>query len=143
MPAWIALIRTSSLFTYKEIVMPIHYQVNHQGHFIHAVTEGDVTADEFVNYEIAHATDDRVRPPVDELFEININALKNITTDDITRIFDQRKKVPHPPQPHRCAIVVKLGDTHSWKIAKFYETMVALHAPENVIIFVAHAQNLN
>ncbi|MCP4711678.1 MAG: hypothetical protein GY869_23920 [Planctomycetes bacterium] len=115
--------------------MPINYKVNHRGHFIHAVTEGEVTADEFVDYEVAHAIDDRVHPPVDELFEIHTNALKNVTTEDITRIFNRRKTETQRPQPHRCAIVVKLGDTHSWKLAQFYEGMVALHSPENVIIF--------
>jgi len=43
--------------------------------------------------------------------------------------------MPRPPQPHRCAIVVKLGDTHTWNLAQFCENMVTLHSPKNVIIF--------
>ncbi len=115
--------------------MPITYDVYNDGHFIHAVTGGTVTAEEFIDYEIAHATDKRVRPPVAELLEIRPGACENITKDDCIRAFNKRKDLENPSTPHQCAIVVPYGETRSWDLAKFYEGMVALHLSGRVIVF--------
>lgn len=66
--------------------MPIEYSVSRDGHFIHAVVIDPVTGDEFVEYEVVHATDDRIKPPVSELLEIQNDAFRNITKDDILRV---------------------------------------------------------
>ena len=59
--------------------MPIKYSVSHDGHFIHVVASGLVTSQEFVEYEVAHAMDERIKPPVSELLEIESGALRQIT----------------------------------------------------------------
>jgi hypothetical protein len=115
--------------------MPITYTVHDGGHFINARAHGTVSPDEFVEYEIAHAIDERIKPPVSELFEIESGALKDITMDDFARIIEKRKQIKKEPKPHRCAMVVSLSDDHSWNLAKFYEKMVMLHRPEVVIVF--------
>jgi hypothetical protein len=115
--------------------MPIAYQVCNDGHVITAMADGAVTSQEFIEFEIAHAIDDRVRPPVVELFLVERNALEQITLDDMRRILDRRAEIERKPAPHRCAIVVQYGNSHSWNLAKFYEGMVMLHSPEVVIVF--------
>ena len=115
--------------------MPINYEVLNDGHFIHAKTSGKVTGKEFVDFEIAHAVDKRLKPPVKELLEIENDSLKNITENDITKVMDRREKLVNLPNPHRCAIVVSLGDIHGFDLAKYYGGMVSLHYPEDVIIF--------
>ncbi|MDY6844921.1 MAG: hypothetical protein SVW57_12605 [Thermodesulfobacteriota bacterium] len=115
--------------------MTITYSVHKGGHFIRAVASGTVTGDEFIEYEIAHAADDRIIPPVSELLEIQHGAFKNVSQDDISRALSMRKESQKLPIPHRCGIVVASRDTHAWKLAKFYETMAILHYPESVIVF--------
>ncbi len=115
--------------------MPIKYEVRNNGHFIHAVAGPAVTGDEFVEYEIAHAIDPKVKPPVYELLEIRHGACQQVTSKDMAAVLARRKEVTKPPTPHRCAIVVSHGDAHAWELAKFYEGMVRLHYPENVIVF--------
>ena len=115
--------------------MPITYDILNDGHFIYAKTYGKVTGKEFVDFEVSHAIDKRLKPPVKELFEIENDSLKNITEKDITSVIDQREKLVNLPNPHRCAIVVSLGDIHGFDLAKYYGGMVSLHYPEDVIVF--------
>jgi len=120
--------------------MPISYRVLDEGHFIHAVAKPPVTKEEFIEYEIAHAVDERIQPPLSELFEISAESLKDITMDDMKEVLKHRDKMDRPPQPHRCAIALRSLDDHSWELAKFYEGMAMLHAPESVIVF-ANVEN--
>lgn len=115
--------------------MPITYTVSIDGHFIHSKTSGRVSSREFIEFEVAHAIDKRLTPPIAELFEIENDSLKNISEKDISEVLDQREKIVNLPNPHRCAIVVALGDIHSWNLARFYEGMVTLHYPEDCIVF--------
>jgi len=120
--------------------MPISYRVLDEGHFIHAVAKTPLTKEEFIEYEIAHAIDERIKPPVSELFEISAEALKNITMDDMKEVLKYRDTMDRPSQPHRCAITLLSLNDHSWELAKFYEGMAMLHAPESVIVF-ANVEN--
>ena len=115
--------------------MPINYNILNDGHFIHAKTNGNVSSLEFVDYEITHAIDKRLKTPIAELFEIENDSLKNVTENDISKVMEQRETIVKLPTPHRCAIVVSLGDIHAWNLARFYEGMVTLHYPENVVVF--------
>ena len=115
--------------------MPISYDILNDGHFIHAKTYGNVTGKDFIDFEVAHAIDKRLKPPVVELLEIENDSLKNITEKDITSVIDRREKLVNLPNPHRCAIVVSLGDIHGFDLAKYYGGMVSLHYPEDVIVF--------
>ncbi|GEM_PF-941787 len=115
--------------------MPISYTVHDGGHFIHTIATNPLTSQEFVDYEVAHAIDIRIRQPVSELFEISAGALQHITMDDMREVLKRRSTLKRLPQPHRCAIVLYSLDDHSWDLAKFYEGMVTLHSPETVIVF--------
>jgi hypothetical protein len=115
--------------------MPVMYNVYADGHFIHAVAESPLTPQEFVDYEVAHAIDKRIKPPVSELFEVSATAFQDITMDDMKEVLRRRGEVKLLPVPHRCAIVLGSLNSHSWNLAKFYEGMVMLHSPESVIVF--------
>ena len=115
--------------------MPISYNVEAGGHFIHAIAESPLTRQEFVDYEVAHAIDRRIKPPVSELFEIAAGSCDQITMDDMREVLKRRREVKGLPTPHCCAIVVGSLDDHAWGLAKFYEGMVMLHSPETVIAF--------
>ena len=115
--------------------MPVQYRVLKDGHFIHALVTGVVSGEEFVDYEVAHAVDDRIKPPVSELLEIEHGAMRRITKDDLVRAMDRRREIAQRPVPHRCAILVSLNDTHGWDLAMFYEGMATLHFSESVIVF--------
>ncbi|MDD5723334.1 MAG: hypothetical protein PHY29_06290 [Syntrophales bacterium] len=115
--------------------MPITYEILHGGHYIHAVASAPVTGEEFVEYEIAHAIDNRIKAPLAELFEVKQGACDNITMDDMSEVIRRRKKVEKPPKFHRCAVVVSPHDTHAWNLARFYGGIVMLHAEESVIVF--------
>lgn len=115
--------------------MPIEYTISESGSFIHAVASGDVQREELVEYEIAHASDDRIKPPLSELLEIMPGAFCELTREDVATIFDGRKHPGRSTYSHRCAVVVSPGDTHTWDLAKFYEGMAMLHSPEVMIVF--------
>ena len=115
--------------------MPIEYSVSPDGHFIHAFASDPVTGREFVEYEVAHAIDERIKPPISELLEIQSDAMRQVTKGDVLRVLERRKQLTTEYRPHRCAIVVPYRDTHAWSLAKFYEDMVTLHSPEVVIVF--------
>ena len=115
--------------------MPISYSVHGEGHFIHAIAECPLTRQEFVDYEVAHAVDSRIKTPVSELFEIAAEAFKHITMDDMNEVIKRRGEAKRLPTPHCCAIALGSLDRHSWNLAKFYEGMVMLHSPETVIVF--------
>jgi len=67
--------------------------------------------------------------------EIENDSLKIVTENDISQVIERRESIVSLPTPHRCAIVVSLGDIHSWNLARFYEGMVTLHYPENIVVF--------
>jgi hypothetical protein len=115
--------------------MPIEYSIFRGGHFVHATATYPVTSQEFIEYEMSHAIHKEIKSPFSELLEIRNNALKHITKDDMSRVLQRKAEIRRLPMPHRCAIVVLYGDTHSWNLAKFYEGMVILHSPESVIVF--------
>ncbi len=80
--------------------MPITYDILNEGHYIHAVATPPVTSEEFVEYELKHAIDGRVKTPVSELFEIQRGACDNITRDDMSEVLRKRKeskKITPPP----------------------------------------------
>jgi len=115
--------------------MPITYEVLGGGHFIHAIVESPLTPQEFVDYEVAHAIDARIKTPVSELLEISGKVLQDITMDDMKEVIRRRGELKRLPTPHRCAMVLGSLDDHSWDLAKFYEGMSMLHSPESVIVF--------
>ena len=115
--------------------MGIEYSVSRDGHFIHAIVSDPVTAQEFIEYEVTHASDPRIKDPVSEMLEIRAGALSRITKDDILKAVQQRRELSNPHTRHRCGIVVSEADTQSWDLAKFYEGMAILHSPEVVIVF--------
>ncbi len=115
--------------------MPIKYDVHAEGHFIHAIAESPLTSEEFVGYEVAHATDKRLKAPVSELFEIEAATFIDITMDDMKEVLKRRGEMKRLPTPHRCAISLRSLDDHSWALAKFYEGISMLHSPETVIVF--------
>lgn len=115
--------------------MPIIYSIHASGHLIHAIAQSPLSAREFIDYEIFHGIDERIKLPVSELFEISANALKNITTEDIKRALIRRTEIDRPPTLHRCAILLASLDDYNWELAKFYEGMAMLHSPERVIVF--------
>jgi hypothetical protein len=119
----------------KEDAMPITYSVYDRGHFIHAIAESPLTGKEFIDYEVAHAIDERINSPVSELFEISADALKHVTMDDMKEVLKRRSEIDRLPTPHRCAIALGSVDDHSWDLAKFYEGMAMLHSPATVIVF--------
>lgn len=115
--------------------MPITYHVHDNGHFIHAVAKGVITSEEFVEYEIAHIDDSRVKPPVVELFEIQQGARKQVSLNEVAQVRLRLKDKLKSPRSHRCAIVASYSDDEAWDLARFYQTMVELHYPNTVIIF--------
>lgn len=115
--------------------MPISYSVLREGHFIHSIAEDKVSFDEFLQFEINHTIDERVKTPAYELFEIKPGAFDEITKTDIKKILEERKRMEIHPKTHKCAVVVSPGDIKSWDVAKFYEDMSLLHHPEVVIVF--------
>lgn len=114
--------------------MPITYQIKNNGHLIHSIAEGIVTSDDFINYEIEHATDEKLKSPVNELFEIKHGAFDNLTESDIHKILERRKNSAQPRR-HRCALVLSMSDHKGWDLAKYYEKLVMLHYPASVIVF--------
>jgi hypothetical protein len=115
--------------------MPILYRISDNGHFIHAFAEPPVTKEEFMDYEVAHAIDKRIKPPVHELLEIYPDALKDITLEHMKEVLQRRSEVKHLPQPHRCAISIHRIEDHSLNLVKFYRGMIMLHYPAHVNIF--------
>jgi hypothetical protein len=115
--------------------MPIKYDVFRNGHFIHAVASGVMTGAEFIEFEVAHPTDERVKAPLYELFEIQDGATVQLSKEDIEKVLKMRKEIETLPTPHKCAIVISYVDSHAWDLAKYYEGMVTLHYPESVIVF--------
>ena len=115
--------------------MPIKYSVSDNGHFIHAIASAPVTKEDFVEYEVDHAVDERISSPVSELLEIKCGSMQHITNDDISKVLECRKNTDKQHTRHRCAIAVPCGEDHDWDIAKFYERMTILHSPEVVIVF--------
>ncbi len=117
-----------------ERVMPIKYVVSPDGHLIHAIASDLVTVEELIEYEVAHAIDDRIKPPVSELLEIQSDAMRQITKADVLRALERRRELTKQHTPHECAIVVSPGGTHAWSLKEYYEGMVVLHSPEMVIV---------
>ena len=72
--------------------MPITYHVQNDGHTILAVASGVVAGEEFIEYEVAHAIDERIKSPLSELLVVKASALRNITEDDIEETIDAAMK---------------------------------------------------
>ncbi|MDO9515305.1 MAG: hypothetical protein Q7J01_04290 [Syntrophales bacterium] len=115
--------------------MPITYDILNDGHYIHAIATAPVTSEEFIEYELTHASDARAAGPLSELFEVRHGACNDISIDDMKEILQKRKEGEKPPHSHRCAVVVSPHDAHAWDLAQFYRGMVTLHSEENVIVF--------
>lgn len=115
--------------------MPITYKVLDDGHFLCATASAPLSADDFVEYEMAHAADERIKPPVSELFEIKHDSCKDISKEEFLEVLERRNEMLKKPTPHRLAIVIHYADSHAWDLAKFYEGMVLLHNPESVVLF--------
>jgi len=115
--------------------MPINYNIYNQGHFIHATVTKPVSNEEMIEYELVHTSDERLKPPVVELLEIEHGALDSIEKEAFSKILEHRKKSESPHINHKCAIVPSVCDDHAWNLTQFYEQMVSLHSPKDVIIF--------
>lgn len=115
--------------------MPITYSIHKNGHFLHARITPPLAREEFISYEVDHAINEQVRPPLDELMEIERDACRDITEQDMAEIIRQRTAHSRRPIPHHCAIVVAYDDAHTWNLAIFYKVMATLHAPKSVIVF--------
>jgi hypothetical protein len=115
--------------------MPIKYDVLRAGHFVKAVASGIVTEDEWIEYEVRHTVDDRIKPPLCELLRIDYEAYRNFTKDGLLRALENRKNQDKRPVPHRCAVVVTPGDVQGWSLTRLYEGLRTLHYPESVILF--------
>ncbi|MGD2095058.1 MAG: hypothetical protein PVH77_08645 [Phycisphaerales bacterium] len=114
--------------------MPIEYTIHNDGHFIHAIASSTVTDKDLVDYEVDHNKDERIKIPVDELFEVHLGAFQNVTRDGVSKLMEHKKE-SREPIPHRCAIVVSYSDNIAWDLAKFYEKMAIAHSPKSVIVF--------
>ena len=114
--------------------MPIKYTIHNDGHFIHAIACGIVTDKDIIDYEATHNSDERIKTPADELFEIQPGAFQEVTRDGISKVLEHKKESKEPI-PHRCGIVVSYGNHIAWDLAKYYETMVTEHSPRSVIVF--------
>ncbi|MBW2562015.1 MAG: hypothetical protein JRE40_14340 [Deltaproteobacteria bacterium] len=79
--------------------MPITYDILNDGHYIHAVATPPVTSEDFIEYEVTHAIDERVKAPVSELFEVKHGACDNITIADMSEVLRIRKEIGKPPNP--------------------------------------------
>ena len=112
--------------------MPIRYTIHNDGHFIHAIASGTVTDKDLVDYEKTHNSDERIKTPFDEMFEIQPGAFQEVTRDGISKLLEHRKESKEPI-PHRCAIVVSYGNHIAWDLAKFYEAMAI--SSKSVIVF--------
>jgi hypothetical protein len=115
--------------------MPIKYNVLRAGRFIQAVASGIVTEDEWIEYEITHSIDDRIKPPLCELLRIDYDTYRNVTKDGLLRALESRNHQDKRHVPHRCAVVVTPGDVQGRSLTKLYEGLRALHYPESVILF--------
>ena len=117
--------------------MPIKYEIQDDGRFIIASAHGIVTDRDFVEYEVAHAGDARVKSPADELLEITSDADIQLTRDGILEALQKNKELAERRIRHRCAIVVSCAEKIAWDLAKFYESMARLHGRSSVIVFAS------
>ena len=115
--------------------MPIRYAVRADGRFIHATAYDTVTDKDLVEYEIAFASDERITHPADELLEFKRQSVVEVTRDGILEALERKKGLAREQVDHRCAIVVPYGDSVTWDLAKFYESMAMLHSAYGVIVF--------
>jgi hypothetical protein len=115
--------------------MPIEYKVGEDGHFIHAIAGGEVTDEEFADYEDRHASDARVKTPCKELLEIPAGTFRSVTHGAIEQALERRRVSKRPYLCHNCAIVVSYSDAGAWDLAKLYERLASLHSPYSVVVF--------
>ena len=115
--------------------MPIEYKVGENGHFIHAIATGDVTEEQFIEYESGHLTDARLRSPFKELLEIRDGSFRLVTPRAIEQLVARRGQPGSRHPWHDCAIVVSYSDADAWDLAKLYERLATLHSPCSVIVF--------
>jgi hypothetical protein len=114
--------------------MPIEYRVSDGGHFIHAIAQGEVTNEEFIDYEEKHGSDARVKAPCKELLEIPTGAFRLVTHDAVEEVLSRRRS-RGPRVCHHCAIVVSYSDAAAWDLAKLYERLATVHSPCSVVVF--------
>ena len=117
--------------------MPIKYEIHDNGRFIHAEAYDIVTDADFIEYETAHISDARIKPPVDELLEISPNAVIRLTRDGIQEAIEKSKEAGKKRIPYRCAIVVSSPEEIAWDLAKYYESLAKLHSLSSVIVFAS------
>jgi hypothetical protein len=115
--------------------VPIEYRVAEDGHFIHAIARGEVTDEEFADYEDKHASDARVRPPCKELLEVPHGSFRLVTHAAVEQALARRQQSGKSYQCHHCAIVVAYSDDDAWDLAKLYERLASLHSPCSVVVF--------
>ncbi|OHB75566.1 MAG: hypothetical protein A2Z25_17370 [Planctomycetes bacterium RBG_16_55_9] len=115
--------------------MPIEYEVLDDGQFIHARAVGTVTDEDFVEYEVAHACDERIKSPADELLDIAPDATMQLTQEGIQEALRKVKELGKRCPRRHCAVVVHSFRKEAWDLAKFYEALSRLHAPFSVIVF--------
>lgn len=117
--------------------MPIKYEIQDNGRFINAKAYGIVTDKDFVEYEVAHAGDERIKSPADELLEITSDADIQLTREGILEALQKNKELAERRIRHRCAIVVSCAEKIAWDLARFYESMARLHGNSSVIVFAS------
>ena len=71
--------------------MPITYKVYNDGHFIHAIATNPLTNQEFIDYELVHATDKRIKQLCDE------NDIPFLALEPLFRIETEKGRRLHFP----------------------------------------------
>jgi hypothetical protein len=115
--------------------MPIEYEVQEDGRFVSAKAFGTVTDHDLLEYEVAHASDERIKAPADELLEITTDAKVLLTREGIEQALRKVEEMGARYPCRHCAIVVRCFGKETWELAKFYETTARLNAPPSVIVF--------
>ena len=72
--------------------MPIKYEIHDDGRFIHAKAYGIVTDADLIEYETAHISVERIKPPVDELLEIAPDAVIQLTRQGIQEAIKKEQR---------------------------------------------------
>jgi hypothetical protein len=115
--------------------MPIVYEIHDKGRFIYAKAFGTVTDQDLLEYEMAHASDERIKGPADEVLDITADAKVLLTREGIQEALRIAGQMGDRWPCRRCAIVVRGFGQEIWDLAKFYETMSHSYARFSVIVF--------
>jgi len=114
--------------------VPIEYSVREGGRFVHAIARGEVTNEEFIDYETKRGGDARVKASCRELLEVPAGVLRLVTREAIEEALS-RRAAKAARAPHRCAIVVSYSDSAAWDLAKLFEKLAAARSPGSVVVF--------